>query len=346
MKKYLFYISQNYSLSILRPIQKLLRERGDEVCWFIEGNAVNPNYLTEAERRLHTVGQVISYNADAVLAPANKIPTFIPGLKVAIFHGFDAGKLDSKGLNDHFKIRGCFDLFCTQGPNTTQPFKKMQKHFGYFNVIETGWSALDVLFTHPVPKAITRKPVVLLCSTFSKKLSCAPQLFETAEKISRSGKSDWLVQFHPKMDKEIVKKYKSIEHEHLTYIETDDVIPLLQKADIMVCDTSSVISMFVVQNKPVVTFRNINPDTYMLNIEDSSKLEETIEYALSRPDSLMQHIAAYVEQLHPYQDGKSSQRVVKAIDDVLDRKFPVPKRKPFNFLTNLKFRARLNYWSW
>ena len=344
MKKYLFYISQNYSFPILRPIQKILRDRGDKVCWFIEGNAVNLNYLTEAEIRLHTIEQVKSYNADAVLAPANKIPSFIPGLKTAIFHGFDAGKLDSKGRNDHFKIRGCFDLYCTQGPNTTQPFKELQKHLDYFNVIETGWSALDILFTYPTSKAKTKKPVILLCSTFSKRLSGAMPLFKTVEKISRTGKYDWIVQFHAKMDVNIVEKYKSIQHEHLTYFETDDVIPLLQKADVMVCDTSSVISMFVVQNKPVVTFRNISPENFMLNIDNSSQLEETIQYALTRPDDLMQKIASHVKQLHPYQDGRSSQRVIKAIDDVLEGKFPVSGNKPSNFLTDLKFRKKLNYW--
>ncbi len=188
MKKYLFYISQNYSFPILRPIQKLLKDRGDIVCWFIEGNAVNLEYLTEDEERLHTIKQVKSYNADAVLAPANRIPTFIPGLKIAIFHGFDAGKLDRRGFNDHFKVRGCFDLYCTQGPNTTQPFQDLKKQFDYFNVIETGWSALDILFTNPPPKQQKDKPVILLCSTFSKRLSCAQPLFETVKKISRTGK--------------------------------------------------------------------------------------------------------------------------------------------------------------
>ena len=193
MKKYLFYISQNYSFPILRPIQKILKTRGDRVCWFIEGDAVNLNYLADTETRLHSIEQVKSYNADAVLAPANKIPTFIPGLKTAIFHGFDAGKLDSKGRNDHFKIRGCFDLYCTQGPNTTQPFQALQKQYDYFNVIETGWSALDVLFENTTPKSPKHRPVILLCSTFSKRLSGAMPLFKIIEKISRTGQFDWIV---------------------------------------------------------------------------------------------------------------------------------------------------------
>ena len=91
MKKYLFYISQNYSFAILRPVQKLLWQRGDEVYWFFEGLAVNAEFLKPEEKRLKSIAQIKSLNPDAVLAPANKIPTFIPGLKVAVFHGFDAG---------------------------------------------------------------------------------------------------------------------------------------------------------------------------------------------------------------------------------------------------------------
>jgi len=124
MKKYLFYISQNYSFAILRPIQKLLNERGDIVRWFFEGDAVNKAYLFKQDRLLQNIHEVFKYKPDAVLAPANSIPSFLPGLKVAIFHGFDAGKLGRKGHNDHFKIRGCFDLYCTQGPSTTTVFKQ------------------------------------------------------------------------------------------------------------------------------------------------------------------------------------------------------------------------------
>jgi len=331
MKKYLFYISQNYSFAILRPIQKLLIDRGDEVSWFFEGNAVNPDYLHEDERKLDTVKQIINWNPDAVLAPANKIPGFIPGLKVAVFHGFDPGKLDRHGQNDHFKIRACFDLYCTQGPSTTAPFKEKQKKLGYFNVIETGWSALDPLFSKPINKK-TAKPTVLFCSTFSRRLSCAKQLYDCIARISRSGEWNWLVQFHPKMDPQVVQKYKDLQHEHLTFVETDNIIPLLQQGDVMLCDTSSVISMFIVQNKPVVTFKNINPGDYLLDIVDSEKLEQTLQYALTYPQSLLEKIHRHVLQLHPYTDGNSSTRVIQAVDDVMSGKYPVTRKKPLNLI--------------
>ncbi len=344
MKKYLFYISQNYSFSILRPIQNIMLDRGDKVSWFFEGDMVNPDYLTENENKLDSIQQVIEYHADVVIAPANSIPTFIPGLKVAVFHGFDAGKLDKRGRNDHFKIRGCFDLYCTQGPNTTRPFKQMQKDHEFFNVIETGWSTLDPLFASQKQKKPSTKPLILLCSTFSKKLSCAKHLHPVISKLCQSDQWQWLVQFHPKMNKHIVDSYKALQNKNLSFIETDDVIPLLNKADIMVCDTSSVINMFLLQNKPVVTFKNINPGPYLLDINDPGVLEINIKIAIDRPISLMQHIQEMITETHPYTDGNSSQRVIKAIDDVLNGKYPLTKNKPMNLIRNLKFRKRLNYW--
>lgn len=344
MKKYLFYISQNYSFAILRPVQKVLWQRGDEVYWFFEGSAINPGYLSSSEKCLKNMDQVMQYQADATLAPAQSIPGFLPGLKVAIFHGFDAGKLDNRGHNDHFKIRGCFDLYCTQGPDTTKPFKTLQDKYDFFNVIETGWPALDPLFSNTQKINKSKKPTVLLCSTFSKRLTCAKKLLPIITKISKSGKWQWIVQFHPKMDPAVINQYKAIQSKYLSYIETDDVIPLLQQADVMVCDTSSVITMFIVQNKPVVTYKNISPGSHLLDINNSEFLEDSIEYALTRPKQLIQHIDHHIKQIHPYQDGLSSLRVVKAVDDVLEGKHQVPGTLPLNLIRNFKHRKRLNYW--
>lgn len=344
MKKFLFYISQNYSFAILRPIQKFIINRGNETRWFCEGYSINEDYLAKDEIKLETIDQVKAYQPDVVIAPANSIPTFIPGLKVAVFHGFDPGKLDRRGRNDHFKVRGCFDLYCTQGPNTTKPFENRQKKYGYFNVIETGWPALDPLFENPQVKNPSARPIILFCSTFSKKLSCAKHIYQAIKEISQSGRWQWVVQFHPKMDPEVINLYKAIQNEHLSFIETDNVIPLLQQADVMVSDTSSVIPMFLVQIKPVVTFNNINPGPYLLDINDPAYLEQTIVKAIDRPILLMQEIQKFVNQSHPYTYGKSSQRVVNAIDDVMGGMFPLSKSKPLNLLKNLKFRKRLNYW--
>jgi len=199
-KRYLFYISQNYSYAILRPLQKAIKARGDDVAWFLEGNEVNEGFLDEDEKQLMSVDSIKQYNPVAVFYPSNIAPTFLPGINVAVFHGFDAGKVDKKGNNDHFKVRNCFDLYCTQGPSTTAPFHALAKEYNHFKVTETGWCALDTLYLDDEQLAESKqksadKPTILLCSTFSKKLSCAPHLFETVKRLSESNKWNWIVQF-------------------------------------------------------------------------------------------------------------------------------------------------------
>lgn len=342
-KRYLFYISQNYSYAILRPLQDAILARGDQAAWFLEGEEVDENYLLASEKQLSSISAVQQYQADVVFIPGNVVPDFISGIKVGVFHGFNSGKVNRRGFEDHFNIRGCFDLYCTQGPNTTLPFIELAEQHQHFSVKQTGWPALDPLFDlTKVSKNI--KPTILMCSTFSRALTCAPHLFETVKRLSKNGKWQWLIQFHPKMPKEIVGQYKSLESEDLSFIETDNVIPLLQQADVMVCDTSSVLMMFLMMNKPVVTFNNISPKDYMVNISDENKLEESIEYALSYPAELKAKVESFISDTHPYVDGKSGQRVLAAADELLSGVNVARKSKPFNLLRRFKMRKKLGYW--
>lgn len=339
-KKYLLYIAQNYSYAILRPLQAAILGRGDDVKWFVHGDEVNQSYFEEDEQRLGSVEEVIAYQPDAVFVPGNIVPDFIPGLKVQVFHGFNAGKVSDK--RGHFNIRGFFDLYCTQGENTTLPFLQLAQKHQHFSVAETGWPAIDPLYNYtPVANA---KPTVLLCSTFSRNFTCAPHLFEQVKRLSETGRWNWLVQFHPKMDKAIVDQYKGIQNEHLTFVETDNVLPLLQKADVMVCDTSSVLIMFLLLGKPVVTFKTARPKDYLLDFDKPTELEQHIETALTHPEPLMTKIAEYKQQTHPYEDGKSAERVLAAVDERLAGLYKPAKRKPLNLLRRFKIRKQFNYW--
>jgi len=343
LRKYLFFVSQNYSYAILRPLQAAIVERGDQVAWFLYGSEVNANYLKDDEHQLVQIDDVINYHPEVIFAPGNMIPSFLPGLKVAVFHGFDPGKINRRGYNDHFNIRGCFDLYCTQGPNTTAKFKRLAQQRGYFNVVETGWPTLDPLFTGSAVEP-SEQPTVLMCSTFSRNLTCAPHLFEQVKKLSRSGRWRWIIQFHPKMDKAIVEQYKGLESEHLSFVETDDIIPLLQQADVMLCDTSSVLLMFLLQGKPVVSFKNNKPGPYLVDFDQPEQLEQHLEYALSRPAELMKRIEDLNLKLHPNRDGFSSARVLDAVAIQLSGKAQPARSKPLNLWRNLKVRKELNYW--
>ena len=146
------------------------------------------------------------------------------------------------------------------------------------------------------------------------------------------------------MEKSIVDAYKDIQHENLKFIETDDVIPLLLEADVMLCDTSSILQEFLVQGKPAVTFKNKQPDACMIDIQSPQELMPALDKAFTRPAALIEKIQSYSERLHPYRDGKSSDRVLDAVDWFIEEGHKNLKRKPLNLIRKMKIRKKLAYY--
>jgi len=59
---------------------------------------------------------------------------------------------------------------------------------------------------------------------------------------------------------------------------------------------------------------------------------------------LLQAIRDYADAIHPYRDGRSSERVLDAIDAFIARGARNPRRKPLNLWRKLKIRRRIGYW--
>jgi CDP-glycerol glycerophosphotransferase (TagB/SpsB family) len=217
--------------------------------------------------------------------------------------------------------------------------------YGFFEVVETGWPKMDPLFRNS-PESLHKneRPVVLFTSTFTRRLSAAPILFETIARLSKKGKWNWLINFHPKMDRAVVAQYRSIQNENLKFVATDDIIPLLKTADIMVSDTSSVVSEFLLLYKPVVTLNNQKPGPHLMNISNSAELEHAIERGLTFPADLMNEIRKYADGIHPYRDGCSSRRVLTATDRLVQKGTAHLKQKPWNLIRRLKLRWTLGYY--
>lgn len=337
MKKYLLYGSERYALAILRPLQEAIRARGDEAAWFFDGPGATD--LVEGERLLDVRG-VRAWKPDAVLTPGNHLPHFFPGVKVEVFHGFDAGK------PRHIYIRGFFDLYCTTGPRDTAQFQALAERLGHFSVAETGWPKLDPFMraiAGPLPP-VRKPPVILYHSTFSPSWSAAETLYEEVKRLSRDGRWKWIVTFHPKMPAETVSKFKALQNEHLRFAEDDNILDLFPQADMMCSDTSSALSEFLLTGKPVVTFRNRRPGPQLIDIDRVDQFEPAIERALSRPPELMRAIAEFGQAIHPYRDGHSSERVLDAIDAFIAGGGRNRKSKPANLWRKFKLRRRIGYW--
>jgi CDP-glycerol glycerophosphotransferase (TagB/SpsB family) len=341
VKQYLFYIAHNYAFEILRPLQEEIRFRGDTVAWFVEGNEVNPDYFQPDEKVLDTLRQVGDYNPRAVFVPGNLVPDFISGLKVQIFHGFEWKK---KG---HFRERGCFDLYCTQGPFFTQRFEQIRTTHPYFTVIETGWPKTDTLFNASNYNWPTKRDVktILYAPTFSPALTSAVALIDEIAELAKTHLDwQWIVKFHPKMAKKLVQQYQGLSSRNLHVIDTSEIAPILQVADVLVSDTSSIITEFGLLNKPIVTFKNKEPEAHLLNISEPKGLFSAIEKALRAKQSLLEKIKHNTNLMHPYFDGKSSARVLDATEKIIQSPPIGLKTKPHNFLRKFKMRKKHGYW--
>ncbi|RLA81012.1 MAG: CDP-glycerol--glycerophosphate glycerophosphotransferase [Epsilonproteobacteria bacterium] len=342
-KRYLFFISQDYSFSILRPLQQAILQREDEVKWFLYGDEITMNFLHTDENRLFNIQDVIDYNPDAVFIPGNVVPSFIPGLKVATRHGLPSNKFTNSGQHYHFIIRGMFDLYCTHGPKCTQKFKELSKEYGYFHVEETGWPKLDPLF--PLNKIEdSKQKAIFFASTFSPKYTKAKILYPLLFEMMKKYDFNWYLTLHPKMDSETVKLYKSINLPNIKFVESTEVIEYFKKSDVMLCDTSSIISEYLTQLKPVITFQTQKEEPFIINVQNIDELENKILSVLNNLDINKQNIENSVKEFHPYNDGKSSERILDAVEKMLNGENIPPKKKPLNLIRNFKLRKELNYW--
>ena len=338
-KRYLLYGSERYALAILRPLQAAIHRRGDESAWFFDGPGGAE--LHRDERLLRTTAEVRALEPMAVLTSSNAVPHFFPGVKVEVFHGFDAGK------PRHIYIRGFFDLYCTTGPRDTRAFDEMARKLGHFAVRETGWPKFDPYMRQnggAAPAPVRERPVILYHSTFSPSWSAANKLYDTIRVLAGNGRWHWLVALHPKTDPQTVARYRALEGEHLHYTTEDNILDLFPRVDMMISDTSSALNEFLLTYKPVVTFMNRRPGPQLIDIDAPDKLLPAIERALARPPELMREIRTYADAIHPYRDGRSSERVLDAVDAFIAAGARNRHRKPLNPWRKLKIRKRIGYW--
>lgn len=349
-KRYLFFISLAYSYSILRPLQQEIRRRGGEVAWFLTQDC--PNLLTDDEVHLKTISEVQLYCPIAVFTPGNFVYDFIPGVKVEVFHGYPVGKRGEKGekLDDHFSIRQWFDIYCTQGESSTSTFQRLADKHGFFKVYETGWCKVDPFFIpkEKVEKDVSATKTILYSPTFSKGIGSAPILFETIKKLSANREWNWIITFHPKItDPELLRKYQTLaDNSSNVSFERNEGLSTFQRADIMLCDSSSIIMEFMLLNKPVVTFRNTNPGAHLIDIQNKEDIEEALDRAFTYPSELIHNINEYTRFHEFHRDGRNAQRVLEAVDHFIQHHQGKIKAKPLNLLRKMKMRINSGYFRW
>jgi CDP-glycerol glycerophosphotransferase (TagB/SpsB family) len=349
MADYLLFASERYALPILQPLAQALQAAGHTAhAWLVDGAA---GASLPAPVRMVNLREAVAVKPRAVFSAANWVPTFVSGAKVQLFHGFNVEKRsDERG---HFRVRGLFDLYCTQGPATTGPFRALAEQAGHFAVVETGWPKLDPLFraddgaSAALRGPANGRPVVMFASTFTERLRAAPHLFDAiAAEIAR-GDRYWLLTLHPKCPPSLFERYRALAGPNAAFFETEQLVAAQRAADVLLADTTSVVSEFVVQRKPVVTFRNRAPKPHMLDFDDPAQLPAMLQRAFAPSPELQTAIAAYGDAIHPYRDGRSSERVLAATEALLSGGLGRLRRKPLSSAFRaLQIRRELGYWGW
>lgn len=339
----LLFATERYAAPILAPLQRAVLDAGGEVRWWCIRGA--RDLAIDPALRVTSARDAVDFHPNVVFSAANWVPHYLSGVKVQVFHGFNVEKRpDQRG---HFRLRGLFDLYCTQGPATSAPFRALAAECGHFVVAETGWPKLDPLFDGSLPEhepAAAGRPVILFGSTFTPRLSAAPVLLDTLRSLTARGDRYWLLTLHPKCPPDLVAAYRALSGPHARFVETEDLMAAQAAADVLVADTSSIVSEFVVQGKPVVTFRNRAPKPHMIDISEPGQLDAAIQRALSPEPALQAALRAYAEEIHPYRDGRSAQRMLDAAARVLRGELRPAKAKPANFWRKLQIRRDTGYW--
>ncbi len=340
--RFLIYFSYSYAVPIGLPLEREIQKRGYSVKWFCDLPSTEKTLL-ESSEILGTIEEAVNYRPDIVLTITDNVPDFLSGLKVQIFHGFNP---DKRSEDNHFTIRGFFDLYCTQGPSMTQGFRREQKKHPHFEVIETGWSKMDSLF--PIEaKPNNEIPVIFIASTFSHRLSLAlkEDVFEEIKRLSETGKYKFSMVLHPKLPEATKEKWKGLSNDYFSYHDTTNLNPLFKEADCMFSDTTSAIQEFMLTRRPIVTYAHNRPNAALINILEPELIEGALDTALQYPPKIIEEITAFAEKIHPKRDGCSSARVIDASIDFLQKDKSFLEKKPLNLIRKYKIRKQLKYFT-
>ena len=344
--KYLFFVTKPYSFSILEPVQNAIQKlNSGTVKWFTASSA--SHYLVPGNQ-LKSNREVHDYNPDVVLVPGNVVPHYWPGLKVQIFHGLDE---EVKGF---YTITGFFDLYCTTGPVMTETFLKIAKRKKHFLVEETGWPKLDYIFknkgnfTDQKNQLIKQYglnpelPVLLYAPTFPAKYTSAPDLLGAIKNVN-NGKYNWIIKFHPLMDKTTQEQYKQLENKYLRVVDELNILPIMAGSDLMITDTSSVAYEFLSFDRPLITYQALARKDKGINIQKPTELSTAIEQSLMKPDEFSINRVSCLREIHPYSDGSSSDRMLQAIARILnDGLHKELKQKPLNIIRTYQIRKMID----
>lgn len=337
MKSVLF-CANPYAFGILGPLYEELREKGHEALWYVPAKIVSSFPFKEALTAT-SIKSVYDFKADAIFVPGNEVPHYLRGVKVQVFHGLAGEK------QGHFRIRNYFDLYLTQGPYFTGPFQELASKHKDFVVTETGWCKLDTLYHHhdefkkdrdALLAKSGKSKLVLYAPTFSPSLTSAIHAKNAILEIADQEDVHVIIKFHDLMDATVIDSYKKESKSRVNFsvIEEKNILKPMIMADVMISDTSSVVYEFILLNKPVITINSTSNTINWCNLNTVDVLRSTLMKEL-KEDNFRANRVNTINAYHPYTDGKSSARMINAVESYIQQ-HGVPERRKLNLYRRFK----------
>lgn len=343
------FCEHKYAISILSPLQDEANQSNNhQVFWFVDKRNIPDFSLKDEVRWTNSIQEIYDFSPEAIFVPGNIVPYYLPGVKAEIFHGYAAEK------KDHWVIRRYFDLYLTQGPFFTQPFKKLAQKYNDFDVVETGWTRQDWIFKNlntfddykkELLTTHQKKQVVLYAPTFSPSLTSLPHIKNQLKELAEKKDIVLLFKFHPLTKQEWVDEYKQLadENENIVWIDDHNITKYILVSDIMISDTSSAVYEFLLLDRPVITLSNAAKEKYWLNITDPNQLIDAFDL-VQTSDDYREKRNWIIQNYDPYLDGKVAQRMFRAVEDFI-KKNGVPKARKLNIwrkYRSIKVFGRIN----
>jgi len=325
--KTILFCNLPYAFSILKPLADELERQGDDYLWYLDSSLIDIFPYKNAPTT-SKIKDLENFQSDAIFVCGNDVPYWLRGVKVQIFHGLAGEK---KG---HFRIRDYFDLYLTQGSYFTDRFKALAKKHKNFEVVETGWCKLDRLYSISEETKLKKQKLleqyvadkmVLYAPTFSPSLTSALALEETIRKIGELDDILVIIKFHDKMNPDWIELYR--KNRNILIIEADDITQSLQMADLMISDSSSVVYEFTLLDKPVITLNSISENIDWCNVHSADEVYSSVIEVLNGHDTFAQNRKNTIALYHPYNDGKSAERMVNATKEYIQQNGVPTKRK-------------------
>jgi len=259
------------------------------------------------------------------------------------FHKFPCKKIIKLGINHgayHFKnfIRAekynAFEIFLFTSEYEVQE----AKDFGITCAQSGGFPKLDSFWFADTNDKLEQlkdklnfnnnKPTILFTATWDASgMSAVDKWYDRLGELSKE--FNIMVSLHSFTSEKYVSAIKNTKD--IVFIEDPKNYLYLKLADLMIGDTSSIIAEYCTLDKPMITFsvkesKRLTPAIVTLirdvsfQIDDYSKLKETIQYALKHPDEKSDLRQKYNKIMFDELDGKHGEKAASKMLAVLNKK--------------------------